>query len=546
MCKKILVICIFIILIIIFYLLAKQYNNMIKIKNSEKFRSSLDIYYQNTVDNSVNSAVNSAVNTSTNSLQNKNIKLNAIWKYIDTTNIYNNYYLITNQKNDILYITLIPINMLNHPIGEESDIQCSSYTIFATGQLNLDRNSVTNITIKQSCTSILKQQKILSAQTKMSLSIDNNNIVNNKITITTGTNTFIFKFHKLQTSNPDNNNILDLSSFQYNIPTVSTDNIDGTNINCPTTPVPTYACILEESGTNAGIISNTPVACATALNTNGKCKKENVVCSVNSALTTLNINNTNKAIPICKTNTNISMPYNNYINTSNIVNNVNNKTFVDKMSKYNSVIIINNINKQFFTLGYEFFGVNPGENYLTNELSWLNDYMNNNNSNIDNIVNNIELWNINKTDVDNNIFTLKTVVKNAGIKESRPILYPEFNNNGNTFLSLYGGGLEQQIYLENEKNISSSLNNYVIYSGNLRVNNGLFIESNNLLTYNLGKNYKKITLLSKPLENSKWFILGFNLNVVYNNNLVKQNYNQQITNVLLPILKNIKNYNYIN
>jgi hypothetical protein len=537
--KNLINIIVFIILLIIIYFLLKQYQNHKNIVNSEKFRSSLDIYYQNTVDGQTPSE------SKLESISNKNSNLNAIWVHVDMSNIYNSYFLVTNQKNDILYMNFVPINIINNTIGEEFDSTCTSYTLSAVGRLDLYRTSVSDINISTKCSSIIKKQKFLGQNSTIQINFNKSMINFSTITIKNGNNTYEFQFYKLQTTN---SNFLDITSFQYNIPKISSEDIDPTNVNCPISPVATYACVIENAGAETGILSNTPMACATKVDSNGFCKKENVKCSVNSALTSLNINNTNVSIPYCSQNTNITTPYNNYITNTNIINNRNPlKDFTNNINKFDSYIIINNIDNKYYTLGYEFFGVNPTENYLINQLSWLNDYMNGT-TNANKIAGNIELWRINNITTDNTLFSLSTIPNNPVIQGARPTLYPEFFNNGNTNLSLYQGGLEQQLYLENEKNIlsSSNITNFSLYCGNLRTNNGLFIESNSLLSYNLGKTYRKTTLLSKPLQNSKWYCLGFNLNVKYDSNLVKKNYINQINNILLPILQKIKLNNYLN
>ena len=541
--KNFINIIIFVILLIIIYFLLKQYQNHKDIRNSEKFRSSLDIYYQNTVD-----GVDKPSDVPT-SIPNKNSNLNAVWLYTDPVSTYNNYYLITNQKNDMLYIDLVPVNIVNRNIGEDYDINCTSYTISAVGKLDLNRITVTDIAISAKCTSLITQQQFLSNKTIMQIKIDSNTITNSKIIITNSNKSFQFNLYKLQTGN---SGLLDSTSYQYNIPQIAAEDIDGTNINCPISPVATYACIVEESGPQAGILSATPMACANKIDNSGYCKKQDVVCSVNPLLKSLNINNTNKKIPLCKPNTNIKMPYNNYITNTNIVTNRNIlKNFTNDLQNYDSMIIINNIDNKYYTLGYEFFGVNPTESYLINQLSWLNDYMNAStgaSTGASTIASNIELWQAKSVDTDNTLFTLNTIPYNPAITGVRPTLYPEFSNNGNTNLSLYSGGLEQQLYLENEKSIVSknSNQNFSLYCGNLRTNNGLFIESNSISSYNFGKTYRKTTLLSKPLGGSKWYCLGFNLNVKYDSNLVKKSYVNQINNILIPILQKIKLNNYLN
>lgn len=249
--KNLINIIVFIILVIIIYFLLKQYQNHKNIVNSEKFRSSLDTYYQNTVDGQ------SSPQPKIDSINNKNSNLNAIWVYPDISNIYNSYYLITNQKNDMLYMSFIPINIINNTIGDEFDSNCTSYTLSAVGKLDLYRTTVTDINISSNCTSIYKQQKFLGPNSTINIKIDNNIINFSTINIKNGNNTYEFRFSKLQTNN---SKFLDVTSFQYNIPNISSDDIDPKNVNCPISPKPTYACVIENAGAETGILSNTPMA----------------------------------------------------------------------------------------------------------------------------------------------------------------------------------------------------------------------------------------------------------------------------------------------
>ena len=91
-----------------------------------------------------------------------------------------------------------------------------------------------------------------------------------------------------------------------------------------------------------------------------------------------------------------------------------------------------------------------------------------------------------------------------------PQKYAEFNNDGTTNLSLFNGGIKQELILENVNIIKDGgANNYVIITTNIKTNNNLYLIPGN--NYGLSNNSNLLNTTKHPEQNSKWLILGFNL-----------------------------------
>lgn len=92
---------------------------------------------------------------------------------------------------------------------------------------------------------------------------------------------------------------------------------------------------------------------------------------------------------------------------------------------------------------------------------------------------------------------------------STPVKYVEYNNNGTTSLSLYQGGNQQKLFMENA-NVINKINNIVVITTNLRANNGLYLLPSS--SYGgFSNNSNIITLSVSPNPNGKWFVIGFSL-----------------------------------
>jgi len=102
--------------------------------------------------------------------------------------------------------------------------------------------------------------------------------------------------------------------------------------------------------------------------------------------------------------------------------------------------------------------------------------------------------------------------------ENEVIKYAEFNEDGTTNLSLFNDGAKKILCLEHQRLIYESPNLdsnktplYTAVTGNIRSSNELFLV-NGHENSGLESDITSVKLNSLPMENGKWFILGFNLN----------------------------------
>ena len=245
-----------------------------------------------------------------------------------------------------------------------------------------------------------------------------------------------------------------------------------------------------------------------------------------------------------------------------------------KKDKCNACIIcyVTNIGT-VYTLNYEFFGALPSQSNLTVQKDVMNQILNNkstgllpyyrnainNNTNDKDVMNALSFTNCieNSSEIKNSIQISKCrditkqyinnykdpkgnsllkpcvwqinskptknvvnscpVILNTFQNYDTPVKYAEFNNDGTTNLSLYSGGLKQQLIFDKVKIVkenNDALNTYVIMTTNLKTNNGLYlIPSDN----NTGFNHSNvIRLVNEPSLSGKWLIIGFTLNNLNN------------------------------
>ena len=229
-------------------------------------------------------------------------------------------------------------------------------------------------------------------------------------------------------------------------------------------------------------------------------------------------------------------------------------------STCNSCILcyINNLG-DVKTLNYQFLGISPKESSLTVQYDIMYDYLNksvlpkyrsvileNNSSLMRNAIsftnclgnnditkcasickkyvnqnklipsnNNLQpaIWTINQSQHKN---TLNSCTFTLSTSNNYPIhvKYAEFNSDGSTNLSEFGGGDKQNLVFEDVtvlKKYKSNTDAYIALTANIKTNDNLYLLpannvsgfSNNSYLANLGKKYE---------ENGKWLIIGFNLN----------------------------------
>lgn len=120
------------------------------------------------------------------------------------------------------------------------------------------------------------------------------------------------------------------------------------------------------------------------------------------------------------------------------------------------------------------------------------------------------VWSINYN-VDKNFTNSCNFVLSTSELYNRPVKYAEFNNDGTTNLSLYGGGgSKQNLMFENSKIIDYSPDNFVIMTANIKANNGLYLIPSMEKT-GFSNDSGIINLESKPNADSKWMVIGLQL-----------------------------------
>jgi hypothetical protein len=90
-----------------------------------------------------------------------------------------------------------------------------------------------------------------------------------------------------------------------------------------------------------------------------------------------------------------------------------------------------------------------------------------------------------------------------------PPKYAEFNNNNTTNLSLFNGGIKQELILENINIIKDN-----IITANIKTNNNLYLIPGNIS--GVSNNSVLVETSTKPEQNSKWLMIGFNISNLNN------------------------------
>ena len=122
------------------------------------------------------------------------------------------------------------------------------------------------------------------------------------------------------------------------------------------------------------------------------------------------------------------------------------------------------------------------------------------------------VWQINyKT--SKNVLNSCPVILSTSQNYNTPMKYAEFNSDGTTSLSLYSGGLKQQLVFDKVNILKENINNsntYVAMTTNLKGSTGLYLIPS---TDDAGFfNSKVLRMVNTPPSNGKWLIIGFTLN----------------------------------
>lgn len=167
---------------------------------------------------------------------------------------------------------------------------------------------------------------------------------------------------------------------------------------------------------------------------------------------------------------------------------------------------------------------------IKTSLSCAKKYVNNyNNTNINN-QNLPTVWSIN-SDIKKNVVTSCSITLSTSKKYKTQPKYVTYNHDGTTSMSLFGGGLNQQLIMENVKIIQKNIqfdNYYTAFTANLRTNNKSYLVPS--VKSGFGNNSNVVELKKHYQENAKWLVIGFNLDNINNLNTVLQNITFNIIN----------------
>ena len=149
------------------------------------------------------------------------------------------------------------------------------------------------------------------------------------------------------------------------------------------------------------------------------------------------------------------------------------------------------------------------------------------------------------------VFTLST--SDLYVKESRWRKYAEFDPiNNETNISLFQGGTNQQLFMENAHVISTYTNdtnetgdgilgNYILISCNLKTSNPKKYLIPQSINSGFSENSKRINLENNYKKNGKWVILGMSLNQNLDTINPDELNNKTLVKTLARIKTNIKN-----
>jgi hypothetical protein len=122
------------------------------------------------------------------------------------------------------------------------------------------------------------------------------------------------------------------------------------------------------------------------------------------------------------------------------------------------------------------------------------------------------IWQINYKPTKN-LLNSCPVILSTSQNYNTQIKYAEFNDNGTTSLSLFSGGIKQQLIFDKVniiKEKTDSTRTYVAMTANLKTNNGLYLVPST--DYNGFYNSNVVRLVNNPSSNGKWLIIGLTLN----------------------------------
>lgn len=565
--NSLIILFIFIIIVLSSYLIYRNYQDYSVL---EKFstQSSLSTYFKNTIDSDDYQTYTNTFNGMNAPFPKKNINKPAGWNGSwSNNNVRPKIYAQFLQVNDKLIVVLTKLEMTptsTYVIASNtSDPKCRDIFI-GIASLNKEQKMfrITNV--------------ICNSLTVTGLGIGNReaDIANNKVyfTGTISGNTITLLPNPIVSTNPltltldkayvgfSNQDYPYLSKYMHQIspflqenPITQPSTFEYTENSCS---IGTSLCKDTDHGFNdlSYTDENGYNACC-----NDTTKA--TTCFLNTSYT--DSSNANLNIPQCTTTSNMKY-YQNYNAqfylmeaSGSSLKICNSLSYFTTTGRYAILCYVTNL-KNVQTLSYQFFGVKPSESSLTLQYDKMNNKIQDSLSKykppsltnkglsftncletqspdlcidaakkyIDNILptkmNDIlpTVWEINsKLDINDKQYN---IINSCPFRLNTPIIenqksvqkYVECNDNGTINLSLYGGGNNQNLYMQDATILQNVLmsdensNKYYAVTTNIRANNGLYLVPSNNVNgfYN---NSTQVSLMKSPEPNGKWLILGF-------------------------------------
>jgi hypothetical protein len=530
-------------------------------------QSSLSTFYQSKVDfdsYATNQNMYNGINVPKNNVVN-NIDWNGIW-----VNTEQNIYAQFLQNNDTLIIGLSNSSvdqLTSTPIADFtpsdstliSNIKC--YINSSIGKCTLS-NNLLNFTLKDVICNKYINANINFTTNNLSgtISADNSTItlVTNLLSGAKNTITLTLKKRFSYYDNYAKSIMPTMNTY----PTIPLSNYVYEEEICPSGTTP---CKDVTHGLGLTTYNGNYNACGTA-------DSNNICTGKPNCLFYKNANNSVDNIGPCSITTKV-YDYMNYLPLSVQTLTVNNNLYLCDYFKYfnsancNSCIIcyVSNLSNAY-TLNYEFFGTQPGQNNLTvqcdemdqrlntpSTLGLLSTYRNaiknntaditkaisftnclENNNTLDqcktictNYANKFTssignaslspcIWRIDQPQ-KNNVLNSCSFILSTHNNYNAPVKYVETNADGTINLSLFPGGTKQQLIFDKATVIKThtktgSPNTYdaVAITTNIKTSQGLYlvpsISDKGFFNSNI------VRLLNKPTDNGKWLIIGFSMN----------------------------------
>ena len=512
------------------------------------------------------SRVNSFINNRPNEVI-KNAGWNGIWK---TNDLALNAQFIQNNDKLIMSFSNISFDNIYSNITKIKN-NCLNNLFLGFGQLNKKRDKF--ILIKIICNNytnsslILEKYKFSGKINDDSITLYSNNIPNNII---------IKRISKLQFDSDDlnikNKYINSNSNFVNSLPVIPDSKFEYSQTICPTGTSP---CMDIQDGITVTTYDNLNYnACGKKMSGTNNCEgTPNCVlydtgigsipsCSINkktydymnySAFTNIT-QTTGNSLNICydylkyfpdlcnaclfcyitNLGTVLTLNYqyfgnlsdqNNLTVQNDIMNDyLNNSDLnIGLLSKYRNIISNNdtsnieeNINALSFTNIVENDNINNYCNdIITKSTLKSKDYVNSYQAVPTNTKYSPCIWQINANDkTQYNLLNSCPITISTSQNYDTSVKHIEYDNDGNTGLSLYSGGTNQQFILENMKIIKKNndmSSSSVAITTNIKGNNGLYLVPTTS-SNGFSNNSNLVNMIAEPEENGKWLILGFTQN----------------------------------